>query len=127
MNKYYCVDCDYDAKQKSNYIKHINTAKHKMSVKINPKSAENIRIHNKKNTDELTRLLNENDELTRLLDEKDKQLTLKDKTMEMMQNRFDRIDKLTNKQVEMMQKQIDELTNKQMEMMQNQIDKLTNP
>ena len=28
MSKYYCVLCDYDAKQKSNYVKHMKTKKH---------------------------------------------------------------------------------------------------
>ena len=28
MNKYYCIYCDYDAKVKGNYDKHLKTKKH---------------------------------------------------------------------------------------------------
>tara|TARA_Y100000389_G_scaffold200451_1_gene240908 strand:- start:454 stop:1377 length:924 start_codon:yes stop_codon:yes gene_type:complete len=39
MSKYYCFVCDYDAKQKSNYDKHIKTKRHKMlSTKSHQKS-----------------------------------------------------------------------------------------
>ena len=35
MSKYYCVVCEYDAKQKSNYDKHMNTKRHKeLSTKV---------------------------------------------------------------------------------------------
>ena len=37
MSKYYCVVCEYDAKQKSNYDKHMNTKRHKeLSTKSYP-------------------------------------------------------------------------------------------
>ena len=38
MSKYYCFVCDYDAKQKSNYVKHMNTKRHKtLASKCYPK------------------------------------------------------------------------------------------
>lgn len=42
MQKYYCESCNYDAKQKSNYLKHLKTKKHlermKNYYKVTPKS-----------------------------------------------------------------------------------------
>ena len=50
MKKYYCECCNYDAKQKSNYEKHLQTKKHKESTQsqqlVNPKST----LVNKKST-----------------------------------------------------------------------------
>ena len=38
MSKYYCFVCDYDAKQKSNYVKHMNTKRHEiLSTNCYPK------------------------------------------------------------------------------------------
>ena len=40
-NKYFCFYCNYDAKQKSNYEKHILTKKHltnKKTIRKSPKS-----------------------------------------------------------------------------------------
>ena len=41
MNKYYCECCNYDAKVKSSYDKHLKTNKHKkMSTKVSPMLGE---------------------------------------------------------------------------------------
>lgn len=32
MKKYYCIYCEYDAKVKGNYDKHVNTKKHQMLI-----------------------------------------------------------------------------------------------
>ena len=37
MNKYFCICCNYDAKQKSNYEKHLQTKKHKKLSQSYPK------------------------------------------------------------------------------------------
>jgi len=58
MSKYYCFVCDYDAKQKSNYTKHINTKKHKTRIseshqkspKVNQKSTFSQPLVNQKST-----------------------------------------------------------------------------
>ena len=58
MSKYYCFVCDYDAKQKSNYTKHINTKKHKIRIsenhqkspKVNQKSTKSQPLVNQKST-----------------------------------------------------------------------------
>ena len=40
MNKYYCNVCNYDAKQSSNYIKHLKTKKHNSCIeKLNAKDS----------------------------------------------------------------------------------------
>ena len=42
MNKYYCISCDYDAKVKSSFDKHLKTKKHMNASKshhlVTPKS-----------------------------------------------------------------------------------------
>ena len=38
MNNYYCNHCDYDAKIKGNYDKHLKTKKHREKVKSHPKT-----------------------------------------------------------------------------------------
>ena len=44
MSKYYCFVCDYDAKQKSNYVKHMNTKRHEiLSTNCYPKVIQIMR------------------------------------------------------------------------------------
>ena len=40
MSKYYCKYCNYDAKIKGNYDRHLKTKKHKLLAEISPKLAE---------------------------------------------------------------------------------------
>jgi hypothetical protein len=40
MSKYYCSHCDYDAKVKGNFDRHLKTKKHQKLAKISPKLAE---------------------------------------------------------------------------------------
>ncbi len=40
MSKYYCVCCDYDAKVKSSFDKHLKTKKHKRALESHPKTTE---------------------------------------------------------------------------------------
>ena len=37
MSKYYCECCQYDAKVKGNYLKHLKTKKHKKSSQSQPR------------------------------------------------------------------------------------------
>ena len=93
MSKYYCSHCNYDAKIKGNYDRHLKTKKHKMlaedtkkyeckycdkNFKHHSSLCKHIKYTCKKNKDE----------------EMDKQLALRDKKIEILQNQ---IDELTNK------------------------------
>ena len=145
MSKYYCIYCDYDAKVKSSYDKHLKTKKHEKLVKISPKLAkisQNLAKISPKLAAITTRYeckycdkffkhqsslckhikytckKNKDEdfkELARLLNEQKLQLTIKDKQMEKQ---------LTIKDKQM-EKQLT-IKDKQMEIMQKQIDKLTN-
>ena len=41
MSKYYCSRCDYDAKIKGNYDKHLKTKKHQEKAKCYPNVIQN--------------------------------------------------------------------------------------
>ena len=119
MSKYYCSHCDYDAKVKGNYMKHLKTKKHQEKAKCYPNVIQNeekavkpanqckycgkvykyrsglskhIKYTCKKNKDEDFK------ELARLLNEKDKQIK------ELISDK--------DNQFQKMQKQIDKLINK---------------
>ena len=114
MSKYYCKHCNYDAKIKGNYDRHLKTKKHKLLAEISPKLAEispklaedttryeckycdkNFKHHSslckhikytcKKNKDEDLK------ELARLLNEKDQKMEKIQTTMQKQ------IEKLTQK------------------------------
>ena len=126
MSKYYCSHCDYDAKVKSSYIKHLKTKKHKNVIQMLSKCYPNV-IQSYPNVIQNTPIANECkycgkiykyrsglskhikytckknkdedfQELARLLNEKNKQLALKESKLETEMKKMQKqIDKLTNK------------------------------
>jgi uncharacterized Zn-finger protein len=50
MNKYYCYDCDYEAKIKGNYDRHLKTKKHREKVKSHPKTTPKSPLSHPKTT-----------------------------------------------------------------------------
>lgn len=106
MKKYYCTYCEYDAKVKGNYDKHVNTKKHQMLISkesiisrklckycnrtFTTKQAmyRHIRYNCNQNSDESIV------ELCRLLNEKDRLLLEQGNHIQVL---HDKIEKLTNK------------------------------
>ena len=130
MSKYYCIHCDYDAKVKGNYMKHLKTKKHETEIKKSTFSQPLVNLFHaddnkpnfqckycKKNFKfkqsmykHIKYVCKENKdedfkELARLLNEQKLQFTSKDKQMEKQLV-------MKDKQMEIMQKQIEKLTNK---------------
>lgn len=52
MNIYKCTDCNYETRDKSNFLKHNSTKKHLKKVNENTKSTKNIQKHSLKNLPE---------------------------------------------------------------------------
>ena len=123
MSKYYCKCCNYDAKVKGNYMKHLNTKKHKRKIKIQenettalivPNDFDNIKMiqdynickycHKNFTTKQAmyrhikyTCIQNSDEsiiELCRLLNEKDKRLMDQGNQIKVL---YDKIEKLSNK------------------------------
>ena len=145
MSKYYCFVCDYDAKQKSNYTKHINTKKHKTlstkshqkSPKVNQKSTFSQPLVNQKSTFFSPPPTPIKKFQCKYCDKcfKFKQSMYKHIKYVCKKNKdedFQELARLLNekdKQIIMKDKQMDKqiaLTDKKMEIMQKQIEKLTN-
>ena len=145
MSNYYCFVCEYDAKQKSNYDKHLNTKKHKTRIseshqkspKVNQKSTFSQLLVNQKSTffstppNPITKFQ------CKYCDKcfKFKQSMYKHIKYTCKKNKdedFQELARLLNekdKQIVLKDKQIDKqlaLRDKKMEIMQKQIDKLTN-
>ena len=53
MSKYYCYDCDYDAKIKGNYARHLKTKKHQDVIKSHPKTTPKSPLSHPKTTPKL--------------------------------------------------------------------------
>ena len=145
MSNYYCFVCDYDAKQKSNYDKHINTKKHKTRIseshqkspKVNQKSTFSQLLVNQKSTFFSTPPTPITKFQCKYCDKcfKFKQSMYKHIKYVCKKNKdedFQELARLLNekdKQIVLKDKQIDKqlaLRDKKMEIMQKQIDKLTN-
>ena len=45
ISNYYCSHCDYDAKQKSDYDKHLKTKRHQKLAEISHKSEKEIQTY----------------------------------------------------------------------------------
>ena len=50
MSKYYCSHCEYDAKIKGNYDKHLKTKKHQNAIKSHPKTTPKSPLSHPKTT-----------------------------------------------------------------------------
>ena len=139
MSKYYCFVCDYDAKQKSNYTKHINTKKHKTRISEShqkstfsqPKSTFSQPLVNQKSTfsekfqckycDKCFKFKQSMYKHIKYVCKKNKDedfqelarlLNEKDKQLVLKDKQMDKQLALRDNKMEMMQKQIDKLTNK---------------
>jgi len=145
MSNYYCFVCEYDAKQKSNYDKHLNTKKHKTRIseshqkspKVNQKSTFSQLLVNQKSTFFSTPPTPITKFQCKYCDKcfKFKQSMYKHIKYTCKKNKdedFQELARLLNekdKQIVLKDKQIDKqlaLRDKKMEIMQKQIDKLTN-
>ena len=139
MSKYYCFVCDYDAKQKSNYTKHINTKKHKTRISEShqkstfsqQKSTFSQPLVNQKSTfsekfqckycDKCFKFKQSMYKHIKYVCKKNKDedfqelarlLNEKDKQLVLKDKQMDKQLALRDNKMEMMQKQIDKLTNK---------------
>ena len=137
MSKYYCFVCEYDAKQKSNYDKHMNTKRHKkLSTKCYPNVIQSYPNVIQSYPNVIQNKSDENKHKCKYCDKTYKyrsglskhiKYTCKKNTDE----DFKELARLLNekdKQLAIKDKQMDNqlaLRDKKMEMMQKQIDKLT--
>ena len=142
MSKYYCFVCDYDAKQKSNYVKHINTKRHEIQLlrsqpKVNQKSTKSQLLVNQESTflsNPYTtskfqcKYCNKSFKFKQSMykhikyvckkntdedfQELARLLNKKDKELILKDKQMDKQLALRDKKMEIMQKQIDKLTNK---------------
>jgi len=150
MSKYYCKHCNYDAKIKGNYDKHLNTKKHKMLSKCYPnviqsypnviqsypnviqnESSPQVKLYECKYCSKTYKYRSGLSKHVKYTCKKNKDedfqelarlLNKKDKQLALK-------DKQIEKQLVLKDKQMDKqlaLRDKKMEMMQKQIDKLTN-
>lgn len=142
MSKYYCFVCDYDAKQKSNYVKHINTKRHEIQLlksqpKVNHESTKSQLLVNQESTflsnPYITskfqcKYCNKSFKFKQSMykhikyvckkntdedfQELARLLNKKDKELILKDKQMDKQLALRDKKMEIMQKQIDKLTNK---------------
>ena len=139
MSKYYCVLCDYDAKQRSNYVKHTKTKKHikhlsESQSKVNQKStfSQHFVIQKPMSLNIISKnfqckYCDKNFKFKQSM-YKHIKYTCKKNTDEDFQE-LARLLNEKDKQLILKDKQLEKqlvLRDKKMEMMQKQIDKLTN-